>query len=301
MNHNEIFSGKSNSLSSISRASQHAVTDLPTKGEVPATVHAYAKLTLSLRVTGKRDDGYHAIEADLITVDFADILIFERGTGLQIIDEVPGELGLRDISPGRSNLVNKAMAIVGEAAAIRLLKRIPSGAGLGGGSADAAAVLRWAGYNSYKMAARLGADVPFCLTGGMAHVSGVGEQVSQLLFQGKTFVLMLPPFGLDTGLVYEQWDRLPESHQHSPSIERGEVAFVNDLEPAALRLEPQLELWKEAFGNATGLEPHMAGSGSAWFIEGSKVELGLEGRTEFIIKGMRAPILEVNSVPAISG
>jgi 4-diphosphocytidyl-2-C-methyl-D-erythritol kinase len=265
-------------------------------------MRAHAKLTLSLRITGRRDDGYHTIEADLITIDFADILIFEKGTGLQIVDEVPGGLGLRDISPGRSNLVNKAMAIVGETAAVRMLKRIPSGAGLGGGSADAAAVLRWAGYSSYKMAVRLGADVPFCLIGGMAHVGGIGEQINQLPFEESTFVLMLPPFGLETGRVYEQWDRLPESLQHisSAGSRKEETAFVNDLEPAALRLEPQLELWKEAFGNATGLEPHMAGSGSAWFIKGSRAELGLEGRTELIIKDMRAPILEVNSVPAIS-
>lgn len=299
MNHDKVFIAKSNDLGCASESSQFAAAGSSFKGDSPAMECAYAKLTLSLRVIGRRDDGYHTIEADLITVDFADTLIFERGTGLQVVDEVPGGLGLRDISAGRSNLVNKAMAVVGETAAVRLLKRIPAGAGLGGGSADAAAVLRWAGYKSYKMASRLGADVPFCLMGGMAHVSGMGEQISCSLFEESTFVLMLPPFGLETGRVYEQWDRLPESLRHlSGNSDRTD--FVNDLEPAALRLEPQLELWKEAFGNATGLEPHMAGSGSAWFIKGSKVELGLEGRTELIIKDMRAPILEVNSVPAVS-
>ena len=299
MNHDKTFITRSNNLSCVSEPSQSATTGSSLNSDSPVVECAYAKLTLSLRVIGRRDDGYHTIEADLVTVDFADTLIFEKGTGLQVVDEVPGGLGLRDISAGRSNLVNKAMAIVGETAAIRLLKRIPAGAGLGGGSADAAAVLRWAGYKSHKMASRLGADVPFCLMGGMAHVSGIGEQVSSTLFEESTFVLMLPPFGLETGRVYEQWDRLPESLRHL-SGNGDKTGFVNDLEPAALRLEPQLELWKEAFGHATGMEPHMAGSGSAWFIKGSKVELGLEGRKELIIKDMRAPLLEVNSVPAIS-
>ena len=68
---------------------------------------------------------------------------------------------------------------------MRLEKRIPSGAGLGGGSADAAAVLRWAGVTDLEVAARLGADVPFCLVGGRARVTGVGEAVAPLPVRGR--------------------------------------------------------------------------------------------------------------------
>ena len=85
---------------------------------------------------------------------------------------------------GDENLVRRALAAAGRQAFVRLHKRIPAGAGLGGGSADAAAVLRWAGVTELRVAARLGADVPFCLVGGRARVRGVGEQVDPLPFDG---------------------------------------------------------------------------------------------------------------------
>ncbi|MHB8263976.1 MAG: 4-(cytidine 5'-diphospho)-2-C-methyl-D-erythritol kinase [Acidimicrobiales bacterium] len=265
------------------------------KGDATVTLLANAKLTLSFRVLGRRDDGYHTIKGEVVTIDFADELVFEPGTGLQIVDEVVGGLGLRGIAADDSNLVNKAIQMVGTDVAVRLLKRIPSGAGLGGGSADAAAVLRWAGYSSHKAAARLGADVPFCLSGGRARVSGMGEDVTQMPFEEKWFVLMIPPFGIETAQVYENWDRLPESLQHGHT---GDGEYFNDLESAALRLEPQLELWRDVFGNATGCQPHMAGSGSSWFVEGTKEQLGLDDRDALVMKSSRAPIVETCTIPS---
>ena len=264
-------------------------------GNTAATVSAYAKLTLSFRVVGRRDDGYHSIEAEVVTVDFADELVFEPGRGLQVVDEVVGGLGLRDITAGDSNLVNRAIRMVGADVGVRLIKRIPSGAGLGGGSADAAAVLRWAGYTSHKAAARLGADVPFCLSGGKARVCGLGEDVAQMPFEEKRFVLMMPPFGIETGRVYESWDCLAPSLQHSSTSDDG---YFNDLESAALRLEPQLELWRDILGNATGRRPHLAGSGTTWYVEGTKEQLGLSGRDALVMKSNRAPIVEACTLPA---
>ena len=84
-------------------------------------------------------------------------------------------------------------------AAVHLTKRIPLGGGLGGGSADAAAVLRWAGCTDPDVAVRLGADVPFCLVGGRARVEGVGEKVTPLPFEARDYLLLLPPFGVDDG------------------------------------------------------------------------------------------------------
>ncbi|HSH58571.1 MAG TPA: 4-(cytidine 5'-diphospho)-2-C-methyl-D-erythritol kinase, partial [Acidimicrobiales bacterium] len=91
---------------------------------------ALAKLTLSLRVTGVREDGYHMLEAELVTVDLADILTFGPGDGLEV-------LGASGLDTGHSNLVRRALRAVGRAAAVRLEKHIPVGGGLGGGSADA--------------------------------------------------------------------------------------------------------------------------------------------------------------------
>ena len=81
---------------------------------------------------------------------------------------------------------------------VRLTKRIPLGGGLGGGSADAGAVLRWAGCDDLELAVTLGADVPFCVVGGRARVEGVGERVTPLPFEPRRYLLVLPPFGVDT-------------------------------------------------------------------------------------------------------
>jgi 4-diphosphocytidyl-2-C-methyl-D-erythritol kinase len=138
-------------------------------------------------------------------------------------------------------------------------KRIPAGAGLGGGSADAAAVLRWAGCDDLAVAASLGADVPFCLVGGRARVSGIGEVVEPLPFVERELTLLTPPFGVSSAAVYAEWDRLG-----GPTGSNG-----NDLEPAALSVEPRLAEWRDRLGEATGLVPRLAGSGSTWFVDGA--------------------------------
>ena len=114
-----------------------------------------------------------------------------------------------------SNLVARGSALIGRRAHVRLVKRIPAGAGLGGGSADAAAVLRWAGAGgaaALKVALELGSDVPFCLAGGgRARVTGVGEVLEPLRFEqvaGHPYTLLVPPFGVATKAVYHVWDEM---------------------------------------------------------------------------------------------
>ena len=144
----------------------------------PTEVRAPAKLTLSLEVTGTRGDGYHLLESEMVTVDLADTLVIEDGRGLTLSSETPrGGAGWWDgsLSVGDDNLVARALAATGRTAKVHVVKRIPPGAGLGGGSTDAAAVLRWAGCTDSKVAVRLGADVPFCLAGGRAMVRGRGR------------------------------------------------------------------------------------------------------------------------------
>ena len=214
--------------------------------------YAAAKLTLSLRVTGVRADGYHELDAEMVTLDLADTLIIGPGDGIELVPLV-------DLPRFSPSLVTQALAAVGRSAFVRLEKRIPVGGGLGGGSADAAAVLRWAGVGDLEVALSLGADVPFCLVGGRARVRGVGEVVEPLPFEPRTFTLLTPPFGVSTAAVYEAWDSLG-----GPSGDG-----VNDLEPAALVVEPRLVQWRDLLGEATGQTPVLAGSGSTWFVEGS--------------------------------
>ena len=214
---------------------------------------APAKLTVTLRVTGVRHDGYHLIDAELVSLDLADVLEFSEGEGLEVVG--PFAAG---VPAGPQNLVRRALAVVGRTAAVRLDKRVPAGAGLGGGSADAAAVLRWAGVRDPAVAASLGADVPFCVVGGRAQVTGVGEVVEPLPGQERTFTLLVPPVAVSTPEVYRAWDRLGGP--------RGDAG--NDLEAAALAVAPELAGWRDQLGDATGLTPRLAGSGSTWFVEG---------------------------------
>jgi len=220
---------------------------------VPVTVQALAKLTLSLRITGVRDDGYHLIDAEMVTLDLADELTFTDGDRLEIV----GATGL-PVPADEDNLVVRALRLVDRKAHVRLHKRIPAGAGLGGGSADAAAVLRWAGIEDPTLGARLGADVPFCVHGGRARVTGIGEVLEPLPPQDRTFTVLTPPFGCSTPAVYQAWDRLGGRTAPGP----------NDLEPAALAVEPRLAEWRDRLGEASGRTPVLAGSGSSWFVEG---------------------------------
>ena len=108
-----------------------------------------------------------------------------------------------------SNLVRRALrARSGGRRRVHVEKPIPAGGGLGGGSADAAAVLRWAGVDDLLVAARLGADVPFCLVGGRARVRGIGERVEPLPFVDRSFTLITPPLSVSTAAVYRAWDEL---------------------------------------------------------------------------------------------
>lgn len=220
----------------------------------PVVVLAPAKLTVRLRITGIRADGYHLLDAEMVTLDLADRLTI-----------VPGGHGLAATGPyaagvplDETNLVAGALRLAGRQAAVTIDKQIPHGGGLGGGSANAAAVLRWAGYDDLAGAARLGADVPFCLVGGRAHVRGIGELVDPLPRLDRTFTLVIPPLHSSTPRVYAAWDALGGPHGDGD----------NDLEPAAIAVEPELGRWRARIVEACGRTPTLAGSGSTWFVDG---------------------------------
>lgn len=294
----------------------------------PVSILAPAKLTLSLRVVGVRSDGYHLLDAEMVTIDLADTLQLRPGDRLRVRADVgdrhgegegqaggdrPGEgqveveghepnrraSGRRhswSVPEGPDNLVRRALRAVGRRADVELVKRVPPGAGLGGGSADAAAVLRWAGCDDPAVAVALGADVPFCLTGGRARVRGVGEEIEALPFAERTFTLLLPPFGMDTTAVYRAWDRLTDFRDDG--LDDREADGVNDLEPAALVVDGRLAGWKQMLTEVSGCRPRLAGSGSTWFLEGGLGELGLP--TSLALGGEQARLVEVRTVPAFA-
>ncbi len=297
-------------------------------GAPAAVLLAPAKLTISLAVTGTRADGYHLLDAEMVTLDFADTLVLTDGDGLEVslehlrprgdgtaaagsgLASAGSELASAGSAPltprvpgGDDNLVRRALRAVGRRAHVVLVKRIPPGAGLGGGSADAAAVLRWAACHDLEVAARLGADVPFCVVGGRARVTGIGEVVEPLPSVERHFVLVLPPFGVDTASVYRAADALVSArggrweHKHDGPT-RGAGTWVgNDLEEAALVVEPRLAIWRDALAAATGATPRLAGSGSTWFVEGRAADLGVAGLDVLTVGNETGRLVATRTLP----
>lgn len=226
--------------------------------EAPVVLRAHAKLTRSLRITGVRNDGYHLIEAEMVSLDLHDLVTIDP-TRTGLVATGPFAAG---VPVDSSNLTVRALEIAGRTAHVTLDKRIPHGGGLGGGSTDAAAVLRWGGFgvtdDDLARASRLGADIPFCLIGGRARVGGIGEIVEPLPHVALTVTLVAPPLGVSTPAAYRAWDALGAASSDGP----------NDLERAALVVEPRLRRWREAIGERTGTAPTLAGSGATWFVEG---------------------------------
>ena len=275
----------------------------PASADAPTRLVAPAKLTLSLRVLGRRPDGYHELEAEMVSLDLHDVLLVDpAGEGLEVVAGPGTRAG--SLERGE-NIVARALAAVGRTARVRLEKHIPVGGGLGGGSADAAAVLRWAGATDPAVAARLGADVPFCVAGGRALVGGLGEQVRPLPFEPRSFVLLVPPFSVDTAAVYRAWDDLAAGGAPAadgPAVpsgaDGGGPAARNDLTRAALAVEPRLGPWADRLAAASGRAPVLAGSGSTWWVEGTPELLGLGTAPTLRLGRDEGRLIPVRTVPA---
>ncbi len=219
------------------------------------SLRAHAKLTITLRITGVRADGYHLIDAEMVSLDLHDVITVDPiASGLSASGPFAVGMPLDD-----TNLVARALQLTGVSAGVHIDKRIPHGGGLGGGSTDAATVLRWAGLGTtpddLDRAARLGADIPFCLVGGRARVTGIGEIIDPLPQVARVVTLVIPPLGVSTPAAYRAWDDLGGPTADGP----------NDLEPAALTAEPELCRWRDLIGERIGKAPVLAGSGATWF------------------------------------
>jgi 4-diphosphocytidyl-2-C-methyl-D-erythritol kinase len=259
----------------------------PTRAEAAVLrVRAPAKVNLDLRILGRRPDGYHDIESWVVLIEWCDELVFQHSPGgLRL--HVHGFDGL--IPAGPENLVWKAAALLAEASrhapdvSIDLHKAIPPGAGLGGGSSDAAAALvslhrlwrlEWPQERLVELAARLGSDVPLFIGGQQAILQGRGERLSPLAPGWNGWlVLIAPPWPVSTAEVYRRWsdgapgDRpWPRPWRSVPCSARELSAQLhNDLLRPALSVEPRLGDLLESLAGAGFPRFHLTGSGSTLF------------------------------------
>jgi 4-diphosphocytidyl-2-C-methyl-D-erythritol kinase len=224
---------------------------------------APAKLNLTLSVVGRRPDGHHLLDSVFVLLELADRLLLMPGcSGLRIEGEDAAALPL-----GAENLAWRGFrAGLGgepELACLALEKRIPSAAGLGGGSSDAAAAWRlgraWRGLEDAATEedlvalASIGADVPFfAARQPAARVTGIGERIEPLPREQRLAVLVHPPFGLSTAAIFAELRRDEWGSQ------------ANDLLAPARRLRPELDELFATVSRAGG-EPHLTGSGPTVF------------------------------------
>jgi len=261
---------------------------------------APAKLNLFLHVVGRRSDGYHLIQTAFRLIDFCDwISVVPREDGMiRLEDELPGVPAERNLAVRAARALKDA-AGVPNGATIRIEKRIPMGAGLGGGSSDAATTLLalnrvWGvGLSRSELAtiaAALGADVPFFLLGANALGEGIGEVLTPLNLAPAWYVVLTPQVAVPTAEIFAA----PELTRDAKPIKI--TAFFNgfgrnDLEPVVCARYPEVAkhlAWLRNFGDA-----RMSGSGSSVFAEfASEAEAQAvvaripDGMRGFAVKGL---------------
>lgn len=261
------------------------------------SLRAFAKVNYALEVRGVRADGYHEISTVLQSVSLADELEVERAKeGFDLLVEPAGA----KIGPAEENTIFIAWRLLGELVGeelpvrVRLRKSVPAEAGLGGGSADAAAAL--VGLNALfglslsaaelrKVGLRIGADVPFCLAGGTAFGEGIGEVLTPLPEPPPhALVVAKPAAEASTALIYRAYDERPGASTTpsvAPVVEALRAGSLpdlagsigNDLAPVTERLVPGVAELREALLGAGALGAAMSGTGSAVYgLFGTEVE-----------------------------
>jgi 4-diphosphocytidyl-2-C-methyl-D-erythritol kinase len=253
---------------------------------VRTVARAFAKVNLDLRVLGTRPDGYHELRTVFQTIELHDVITCRARRGpFAIRCRTAGvPLDARNLVWKAAAELWKEMGRPGELrdAEVRIDKRIPIASGLGGGSADAAAALLalsrlWGSVPVAflrELATRIGADVPFFLSGGTALGLGRGEEIYPLVDLPRYWVVLVrPPFGVSTAEAYAWYDedraaglREPRELQVLPIPWPTRAAqMINDLEPPVARRHPEIAALRGALRDGGAVATAMSGSGSAVF------------------------------------
>ena len=249
---------------------------------------AFAKVNLTLDVLGKREDGYHDIQSVMQTISVRDDIEIDIGTGkpwnlLCSVDDVPTDE--RNLAWKAAKLFFDTTGKDPDGIEIRITKRIPSGAGLGGGSADAAAVLRalnrhydhpFSIFALAELGGKIGSDVPFCVICGTALVEGRGERLRKLPdMPDCCFVICKPEFSCSTPELYQKLDsvsiaRHPDNRAMESALLAGDLAKVveniyNVFDPVITQDHLEVNYIKSIFNTYGSVAHQITGSGSAVF------------------------------------
>ena len=249
---------------------------------------AFAKLNLTLDVLGKREDGYHDLKSVMQTVSIRDDVEIDVGTGKPwkltcTVEGIPTDE--RNLAWKAAKVFCDAMKLDPNGLEIRITKRIPTGAGMGGGSADAAAVLRALNqhYDSplsilalAELGAQVGSDVPFCTLCGTAMVEGRGERLRKLPdLPDCVFVVCKPEFSVSTPELYSKIDEtaIPQRPDHQAmetALLMGDLKKISDhvynvFDPIVTQDHLELNYIKSIFNSYGALIGQMTGTGSACF------------------------------------
>lgn len=248
---------------------------------------AYAKVNIGLDVLRRRPDGYHELKMIMQTVDIFDDLTFEREREPGIRLSIEGA----DLPADENNLVYKAAALmmeqkqIGEGVAIKVTKRIPIAAGMAGGSADAAAAMRGLntlfemGYSAEELrelGVRLGADIPYCITGGTMLSEGIGEVLTPLPAPPECYLAVAKPnIDVSTAFVYQNLhaDSLPfhpDIDGMVKALAAGDLKGITDrmenvLETVTVPIYPVIDKIKRRMCKLGAENALMSGSGPTVF------------------------------------
>jgi 4-diphosphocytidyl-2-C-methyl-D-erythritol kinase len=241
-------------------------------------LHSPAKLNLFLHIIGRRSDGYHLLQSVFQLIDWCDIVTLKLIPQNEVrrIDPIPGLAPEQDLVVRAANLL-KDFCRIQTGVEISLQKNIPIGAGLGGGSSDAATTL--IGLNTLwdlkldkqtlsSLGLKLGADVPFFIFGKNAFVEGIGEQIQEVALETQDFLVIFPNQGIATASIFQD----PKlTRDHAPITIDGFLASPqlkqsNDCQAVAVRICPEVKQALDWISQAVpGSEPRMSGSGSSVF------------------------------------
>lgn len=258
---------------------------------------AYGKVNISLDIVGKREDGYHLLEMIMQNIElYDDIKINKIDKGIKLKCNKPF------IPVDERNLAYKAAELmintynIESGVSIEIIKNIPVAAGLAGGSADCAAVLRMmnklfninaSDKELMELGVKLGADVPYCIKGGTALCKGIGEDITMLKpFKNKIVLLVKPPFGVSTKEVYKEFDLSkvrvhPNTEVLIEKMKKNDLYYVsknmkNLLENVTIRKHKVLYKLKEHLVKNGAVGSMMSGSGPTVFAFFDDMQVALK-------------------------